>query len=91
MPDAAPAPPLLNVTLLLTWFAEVALPDKLAVIVPAEKLPLAFLATIVDTVLALVAFEVTVNVEAPLWLAVNVAEPESPTPDTPILSVPLNT
>jgi hypothetical protein len=42
-----------------------ALPDKEAVIVPAEKLPDASRATIADTVFALVAFEVTVKVEFP--------------------------
>ena len=41
-----------------------ALPDNAAVIVPAEKLPEASRATIVEAVLALVAFDVTVNVAA---------------------------
>jgi len=42
-----------------------AVPVSDAVIVPALKLPEASLATIVDTVLALVALEVTVNEDAP--------------------------
>ena len=41
-----------------------ALPLKVAVIVPAEKLPEPSRATIVDAVLALVALDVTVNVAA---------------------------
>ena len=60
-------------------------------IVPAEKLPDASRATMVDAVFALVALDVTVNVDAPAWLAVNVAEPDRPVPDTPIVSVPLLT
>ena len=60
-------------------------------IVPALKLPDASRATIVEAVFALVAFEVTVKVELPDWLAVNVAEPDSPVPDTAIVSVPLLT
>ena len=71
--------------------AEVALPLKLAVIVPALKLPDASRATIVEAVFTLVAFEVTVNVELPDWLAVNVAEPDRPVPDTAIVRVPLLT
>lgn len=57
-----------------------ALPDSEAVIVPALKLPEASRATMVEAVLALVAFEVTVNVcaEEPL----KVAEPDRPVPDT---------
>jgi hypothetical protein len=39
-----------------------ALPDNVAVIVPAEKLPDESRATMVEPVFALVAFEVTVNV-----------------------------
>jgi hypothetical protein len=66
-----------------------ALPDNVAVIVPAEKLPEASRATIVETVFALVAFEVTVNVLEVDWLAVNVAEPDRPVPDTAIVNVPL--
>ena len=42
-----------------------ALPERAAVIVPAEKLPEASRATMVEAVLALVAFDVTVNVAAP--------------------------
>ena len=49
-----------------------AFPLNVAVIVPALKLPEASRATIVEAVLALVAFEVTVNVAAADWLAVNV-------------------
>ena len=66
-----------------------ALPDRVAVIVPAEKLPDPSRATIVDTVLALVAFEVTVNDEFPDWLAVNEAEPDKPVPETARVNVPL--
>lgn len=64
VPDAAPAPPLLNVTELVTEPAVVALvalvavealPLKVAVIVPAEKLPEASRNTIWLAVLALVA------------------------------------
>jgi hypothetical protein len=93
-PDAPPLPPLLNVTELPTWVAVVAVvafPLSAAVIVPAEKLPDASRATIVEAVLALVALDVTVNVELPDWLAVNVAEPDRPVPDTAIVSVPLLT
>ena len=68
-----------------------AFPLNVAVIVPALKFPEASRATIVEAVLALVAFEVTVKVEEPDWLAVNVAEPDSPVPDTPIVKVPLLT
>ena len=50
----------------------VALPLKDAVIVPAEKLPEASLATTVEAVFALVALLVTVNVALPAWLAVKV-------------------
>ena len=60
-------------------------------IVPALKLPDASRATIVEAVFALVAFEVTVKVELPDWLAVNVAEPDRPVPDTAIVRVPLLT
>ena len=49
-----------------------AFPLNVAVIVPALKLPEASRATIVEAVFALVAFEVTVNVAAADWLAVNV-------------------
>ena len=67
----------------------VALPLKAAVMVPAEKLPEPSLATIVFAVLAFVALLVTVNVLPPAWSAVNDADPESPVPETPIVSVPL--
>ena len=58
----------------------VALPDNVAVIVPALKLPDASRATIAEAVFALVAFEVTVNVAAaePLY----VVDPDNPVPDT---------
>lgn len=69
----------------------VTLPVKAAVIVPAVKLPEASRATMVDAVLALVALDVTVNVDAPDWLAVNVAEPDRPVPETAIVNVPLLT
>jgi len=69
----------------------VAEPFKVPVIVPALKLPDASLATIVLTVFALVAFEVTVNVLFPDWFAVNVAVPDNPVPDTPRVRVPFPT
>lgn len=68
-----------------------ALPFSAAVIVPALKLPEASRATMVDPVLALVALEVTVNVLAPDWLAVKVAEPDKPVPEVASVSVPLLT
>jgi hypothetical protein len=46
------------------------------------KFPDASRATIVEAVFADVALEDTVNVEFVDWFAVNVAEPERPTPDT---------
>ena len=49
-----------------------ALPFNVAVIVPALKLPEASRATIVLAVFALVAFDVTVKVALPDWLAVKV-------------------
>ena len=58
---------------------EVAVPVSDAVIVPALKLPEASLATIVDTVLALVALEATVNVDAAELL--NVVDPDNPVPE----------
>ena len=62
-----------------------AVPVKLAVIVPAVKLPLPSRATIVLFVLLLVALLVTVNVVAvpPLYEAL----PDKPVPDTPSVSV----
>jgi hypothetical protein len=69
----------------------VALPDREAVMVPALKLPEASRATIVEPVLAFVAFDATVNVEFPDWLAVKVAEPDRPVPETARVSVPLLT
>lgn len=92
VPEAAPVPLLLNVTaavVALAVVAVVAFPLRAAVIVPALKLPDASRATMVDAVLAFVAFDVTVNVAAPVWFAVNVAEPESPVPDVFIVRVPL--
>ena len=74
---------------LVALVADVALPFKEAVIVPALKLPEASRATMVDAVFAFVALDVTVKVDAPDWLAVNVAEPDNPVPDTPIVNVPL--
>jgi hypothetical protein len=59
-----------------------------AVIVAAAKLPPASRATIVDAPLAELALDVTVNVLLPDWFAVNVAEPEIPVPDVPIVKVP---
>ena len=60
----------------------VALPLKLAVIVPALKLPEVSLETIVFTVLALVALLVTVKVALVVAFAENEAEPPRPTPET---------
>jgi hypothetical protein len=77
------------VVALVAEVAVEALPLNVAVIVPALKLPDASRETIVETVFALVAFEVTVNVLEPDWSAVKVAEPDKPVPDTPIVSVPL--
>jgi hypothetical protein len=69
----------------------VAMPVKVAVMVPAEKLPEPSRATIALAVFRLVALDVTVNVEFPDWFAVKVADPESPVPDTPMDRVPLFT
>ena len=69
----------------------VAVPVNAAVIVPALKLPEASRATMVLAVFAFVAFDVTVKVALPAWLAVNVCEPDKPVPDTFIVSVPLPT
>ena len=66
-----------------------ALPDNAAVIVPAVKLPEASRATMVDAVFKLVALDVTVNVAALAWLAVNVCDPDKPVPETAIVNVPL--
>ena len=68
-----------------------ALPDNVAVIVPALKLPEASRATIAEAVFKLVALDVTVNVAALDWLAVKVCEPDKPVPDTFIVNVPLFT
>ena len=68
-----------------------ALPDNVAVIVPALKLPEASRATIAEPVLAFVALDDTVNVALPAWLAVKVCEPDKPVPDTFIVNVPLFT
>ena len=69
----------------------VALPLNAAVIVPALKLPEPSRATIAPPVFAFVALEVTVNVEVPDWLAVKVAEPDRPVPETARVNVPLLT
>jgi hypothetical protein len=61
------------------------LPVSAAVIVPALKLPDASRATTVETVLALVALEVTVKVAAPELL--NVVEPDNPVPEVPRVRV----
>lgn len=68
-----------------------ALPDSVAVIVPALKLPEPSRATMADAVFKLVALDVTVNVALPAWLAVNVCDPDRPVPDTFIVNVPLFT
>ena len=60
-------------------------------IVPALKEPPASRATMVLPVLAAVAFDVTVKVALPAWLAVKVCEPDRPVPDTFIVRVPLFT
>ena len=76
---------------LVALVAVEALPFNVAVIVPALKLPEASRATMVLPVFAFVAFDVTVKVALPDWLAVNVCEPDKPVPDTFIVSVPLPT
>lgn len=88
---ATPAAKFVAVVAVVAVFADVAFPDSAAVIVPATKLPEASRATIADAVFRLVAFDVTVNVELPDWLAVNVADPDKPVPDTAMDSVPLLT
>lgn len=60
-------------------------------IAPALKSPFESRATMVETVFALVALDVTVNVALPDWLAVKVCEPDRPVPDTFIVRVPLFT
>jgi len=55
-----------------------ALPDSVAVIVPAEKLPEASRATMVEPVFPLVALDDTVNVDPPAWLAVKGLSQTSP-------------
>ena len=81
-------PPFATATTPLTL---VALPDNVAVIVPALKLPEPSRATRVEAVLASVAFDATVKDEEPDWLAEKVAEPDNPVPDTAIVNVPLFT
>ena len=81
--------PVVMFAALARFVAVVAVPVKLAVIVPALKLPDPSLATIVDDVFALVAFDVTVNVELPDWFAVNDAEPLRPVPEVFNVRVPL--
>ena len=71
--------------------AVLALPFNAAVIVPALKLPEPSRATMAPAVFAFVAFDVTVNVELPDWLAVKEAEPDSPVPETAKDSAPLLT
>ena len=58
-------------------------------IAPALKSPFESRATMVETVFALVALDVTVNVAALAWLAVKVCEPDKPVPDTFMVRVPL--
>ena len=66
------------VKMLFTLDELVALPLKDAVIVPAEKLPEASLATIVETVFALVALEVIVGFPAdPSALVIEIPVPET--------------
>ena len=72
-------------------FRLAAVPLSKAVIVPALKSPFESRATIALAVFALVALDVTVNVELPDWLAVKVCEPDRPVPDTFIVRVPLFT
>lgn len=72
-------PPFAIATIPVTF---VALPDKLAVIVPALKLPEASLETIVLTVFALVALLATVKVALVDAFAEKLAEPVRPTPET---------
>lgn len=88
---ATPAAKFVAVPDVVAEVAVVALPDSAAVMVPAVKLPEASRATTVEAVFRLVAFDVTVNVELPDWLAVNDAEPDRPVPDTAMDSVPLLT
>ena len=73
----------------VAFVAVVAFPDKAAVIVPAMKLPEPSRATMAEAVLAEVALDVTVNVAAPAWFAVNVCDPDSPVPDTFRVNAPL--
>jgi hypothetical protein len=82
--DVAPVPPLIIATVPVTF---VAFPSRLAVIVPALKLPDVSLDTIVLTVFALVALLVTVNVALEEVLAEKLAEPDKPTPETPNVKV----
>lgn len=77
--DVAPVPPLIIATVPVTF---VAFPSRLAVIVPALKLPDVSLDTTVLTVFALVALLVTVNVALVVAFAENEAEPPRPTPET---------
>ena len=68
-----------------------ALPLKVAVIVPALKLPEESRATIAEAVFALVALDVTVKVALVAWFAVKVCEPDNPVPETASVKVPLLT
>jgi len=72
VPEASPVPPLLNVAaavVALAVVAVVALPDKLAVIVPALKLPDASRATIAEAVFALVAVVAAFGIEVEAVIA----------------------
>lgn len=83
--DVAPVPPFIIATVPVTF---VALPSRLAVIVPALKLPDESRDTIVLTVFALVALLVTVKVVLEDVFAEKLAEPDNPTPDTAKPKVP---
>jgi hypothetical protein len=80
-----------NVRAVANAVAVLELPVSAAVMVPAVKFPLESRATTVDEVFAEVALEVTVKVELPDWLAVKLADPDRPTPETARVSVPLFT
>ena len=68
-----------------------AVPVSAAVMVPAEKFPLASRNTIVEPVFAFVALDVTVKVAALDWFAVKVCVPDIPLPLVFMVSVPLFT
>jgi hypothetical protein len=75
----------LTAEMLFNKLAFEAVPESVAVIVPALKLPDASRATMVLPVLAFVAFDVTVKVAAPDPLYV--VDPDSPVPDVPKVNV----